>query len=431
MLTTNRGLHPLVQAFSNEPLLIDPGKVDAVSSAIQFLTNDPEAAKLLNTQLRQGDESFWEKDEHPYRPYAVKNGVLQVAVQGTLINHFGYQFGRWATGYQYIEAAIARGLSDPEVKAIALICDSPGGEAAGCFELTDKIHEAQKVKPIRAFVADAAYSAAYAIASAATDVVVTRSGGTGSVGAVSGHVDVSAAMERQGVKITLIYAGEHKVDGNAYEKLPDAVKDRIQLRVNNLYEVFISTVARNRGMDESDVRETKALTFDAQDSLTRGFADRIGALDEEMIVFGNEMIVTEDEEMTITPEQMEAAVSTARAEGSAEGMQVGMKAGAEAERTRVSTILGSPEAQARPAAAQMMIDLAVPADKAAEQLAKLPEEKAAAPAAPAESLSGFAKAMADGNPQVGANAGTSDDAPKLSVVDGIFASVGHGHAPRN
>jgi len=87
-----------------------------------------------------------------------------------------------------------------------------------------------------------------------------------------------------GIKLTLIYAGKHKVDGNAYEKLPDSVKGRIQERIDRIYGVFTSTVARNRGIDDNAVRATEALTFDAQDSTAQGFADRIGALEEEMVI---------------------------------------------------------------------------------------------------------------------------------------------------
>lgn len=432
-------LHPLAQAFSGEPLLIEPGKVDLVSSTIQYLSTDPDAAKLINEGMSAANMStddFWGRDDHPFRPYVVHNGVLQIPVQGTLLNRFSYQFGRWATGYRYIEMALARGLADPQVKAIALICDSPGGEVAGCFELGDKIYEGRQQKPIRAFAADQAYSAAYALASAATDVVVSRSGGTGSVGVVTGHIDVSGAMEKMGIKITLIFAGKHKVDGNAYEKLPDSVKDRIQGRIDRIYGVFTSTVARNRGIEDKDVRATEAMTFDAQDSTAQGFADRIGALEEEMVIFTQEVTEAEDEQMSFTQEQMDAAISAAKAEGiatgKAEGKTEGVTEGMNAERARVTAIMGSDEAKKRPAAAQMMVDLGVPAEKASEQLAKLPEE-AVAPKGDApkgQQKSGFERAMENGNPAVGADAGTGDDV-QMSVADSIFASAGFGPAKVN
>jgi len=431
-------LHPLAQAFSGEPLLIEPGKVDVVGSTIQYLSTDPEAVKMLNEGMSApGADEFWGRDEHPYRPYVVHNGVLQIPIQGTLLNRFSYQFGRWATGYRYIEMALARGLADPQVKAIALIVDSPGGEVAGCFELGDKIFAGRDAKPIRAFASDHAYSAAYALASSASDFVVTRSGGTGSIGVVRAHIDQSEQLEKMGIKLTLIYAGKHKVDGNAYEKLPDSVKGRIQERIDRIYGVFTSTVARNRGIDDNAVRATEALTFDAQDSTAQGFADRIGALEEEMVIFTNEVAEAEDEQMSITQEQMDKAVAAAKVEGVAEGTAAGLEAGrvegSTAERTRVTAIMGSDEAKNRPAAAQMMVDLGVPADKASEQLAKLPEEKASAPKGKEEAKgkkSGFEAAMENGNPEVGAEGG-DEEKDKMSISDGIFASAGYAPAKVN
>jgi len=211
--------------------------------------------------------------------------------------------------------------------------------------------------------------------------------------------------------------------------LPDDVKDRIQGRIDKIYGSFTGMVARNRGIDDKAVRDTEALTFDAQDSTAQGFADKIGALEEEMVVFQMEVAEAEDEQMSFTQEQMDAAISAAKAEGhasgKAEGKTEGSNEGMTAERERVTAIMGSDEAKKRPAAAQMMVDLGVDAAKASEQLAKLPEEKTTTAAAPTgKNKSGFEKAMESGNPEVGAETDGGNE-PKMSVSDGIFASVGY------
>ncbi len=427
--------HPLLEAFTKNPLLIDAASVDLVASSLALLATDEAAKAGFNMQI--GSDDFWGRDEHPYRPYVVHNGVLQIPVQGVLLNRFSYQFGRWATGYPYVERALARGLADPEVKAIALICDSPGGDVAGCFELSDKIHAARSEKPIRAFAADHAYSAAYALASSASDVVVSRSGGTGSVGVVTAHTDMSKMLEDWGIKITFIFAGKHKVDGNSYEALPDEVKGRIQERIDRIYSVFVDTVARNRNMDAQSVRDTEALTYDATDSVSQGFADRVGALDEEMVVFANETAgETEDEQMSFTQEQMDAAVAAARADGMKAGKQEGLTEGATVERERVNAIMTSDEGKARPKAARAMADAGIAADAAKVALAAMPEEKAESttPAPKGKSApSGFERAMADGNPEVGATVETNDDEGNgddpQAFADSFFARIGKGKRP--
>jgi signal peptide peptidase SppA len=417
--------HPFVEAFVANPILVDRNGVDLVNATILHLASDPNFLGLVNQSrmAMSGDDDFWCEEMADYRPYVISNGVLQIPVQGMLLNRFSYQFGRWATGYQYIGRALSRGLEDMNVKAIALIVDSPGGEVAGCFELGDKLFAARSVKPIRAFAADHAYSAAYALGSAATDLKVTRSGGTGSVGVVTAHVDWSAALAQDGIKVTFIFAGSHKVDGNPYEALPDDVKSRIQERIDKIYAVFTSAVARNRKMEDQAVRDTEALTFDAADSVAKGFADGIGALDEEMAIFCDEVAEAESEQMTtFTQEQMDAAVASARVEGSKEGQK--------AEATRFAAITGSEDGKKKPKAAMAAYTAGLSAEQAALMLSGLPEEKAEAPAAPekveGKQKSGFDAAMeGTRNPRVGANATDVDDGDdKMSTVDSLFLAAG-------
>lgn len=421
--------HPLAEAVTANPLLIDPTRADLLSSALSYLAANPVAKDMLDGHASAQMDNFWGENgsEHPYRPYTVTNGILQIPVQGVLLNRFSYAFGRWATGYQYIEKALVRGLSDGNVRAIALIVDSPGGEVAGCFELADKIFAARGEKPIRAFSADHAYSAAYALASSASEIVVTRSGGTGSVGVVTAHVDYSEALANEGIKVTFVFAGAHKVDGNPYEALPDSVKARMQERIDRIYGVFTSSVSRNRGVGEEDVRATEALTFDAQDSVANGFADRIGALDEEMVIFTDEVAAAcEDETMTqFTQEQMDAAVASATASGKAAGMQEGQKAAA----TRITTILSSEAGKAKPKAAlALALKSGDEAETVIEMLAMLPDEKAEAPKQDdkPKAKTPFEQSMdASGNPNVGA----SDDAngggdPDADFASSFFGSIG-------
>jgi signal peptide peptidase SppA len=327
----------------------------------------------------------------------VINGVLQIPVQGILLSKFPWQIGRWATGYKYIEMAYRRGLEDFSVRGIALVEDSPGGEVTECFELTDKIYEWRDLKPVRAYAANHAYSAAYSIASAPGpgNLVVTRSGGVGSVGVLTAHVDFSEYLKNEGVKVTFIYAGSHKVDGNPYQKLSDSVKERIQQRIDKIYGVFVSTVARNRDLGEDDVRATEALTYDAEDAIEVGFADRIGELEEELIIYADEVGETGDEYMAIpqgnvtgqkpgadqatgyTEEQMTAAIAAAKAEGKVEGIKEGTAAGATAERERATAIRALPEAEGKPAAVNMLVEMGATVDQSKTQLAKMPAETVA------------------------------------------------------
>lgn len=385
---------PLLQQLTQSPLLLDGMAKEVLLGTVSYISAHAHANELLAANMGE-DEEFWPRSDDwraSLRPYNVKNGILQIPVMGVLLNRFGYQLGRWATGYTYIEKALARGLADGNVRGIAFIHDSPGGEVAGNFELGDKIFEARGKKPMRAFAMDSSYSASYSLSSAAGPLSVSRSGGVGSIGVVTAHVEYSELLKNEGIKVTFIFAGKHKVDGNPYEKLPESVKSRWQERIDTIYGVFTAAVARNRSMDEGKVRATEALTYEAKQAIDKGLADRVGSFEEEMALFSDE-IDQGDENMAIEQAAHDAAVNSARTEGHAAGKAEGLKEGLTAARVRINAILALDEAKERPKAANslaMKTDLSVEdakaslADMAVEPKAEVktpPKPKAGEPGA--------------------------------------------------
>jgi signal peptide peptidase SppA len=424
-------MNTLLARFQDEPTLVAAERSAWFESCIHGASAElsrVEAQAAAAKESLNGDEDGWWGEPGSFkaylRPYVIRDGVLQIPVKGVLLHDFPYALGGWATGYDYIWRAFQRGMGDQNVRGIALVVDSPGGMVAGCFEMADKMFAMRGTKPVRGFASEAAYSAAYATISVADEIVVTRTGGVGSIGVVTSHVDMSGRMEQLGAKVTFIYAGAHKVDGNPYEALPAAVKKRIQARIDDLYSVFVSSVARNRGLDEQAVRDTEALTFGAADALSNGLADKIGALDDALADFSASLNPEEkDEQMAdISQADHEAALTAARTEARAEGVNAGRTEGATAERTRVTAILASDEGKKRPKAAlscALRSDMDV--DAASAFLADLAEETApAAAAAPAEPTptagapAGMLEAAMDGTKQPGiqAEGGNADaDAP--------------------
>lgn len=380
-------VHPLLARFSGVPALIAQDHQERMLACLAALAAEPQLDAMLTAQAA-ADDGFWPADDHwmaKYRPYVVVDGVLQIPVKGMLLHDFSFAVGTFATGYVYIWRAFERGLSDPNVKGIALICHSGGGEVAGCFDLVDKMF-ANKAKPVRAFAHEGAYSAAYAVASVADKIVVSRTGGVGSIGVLTMHVDASKAWSEAGYTVTLIDAprGGHKTDGSPFKPLADAARARMQGRIDTLYGEFVATVARNRPqLNAATIRATQALTYTAQESIDLKLADAIGSLDDAVAAFAADLSSTkEDPTMTTTAADKPVATFTqadldrARAEGHTAGKAEGLKLGAEGERARIGAILDHAEAQGREALARhyafktdSALDAAVAAMKAAPKSA--------------------------------------------------------------
>ncbi len=403
-------LKSLYSNISNTPLLVDASQMEWFAAA--FKADAVELNKIA------ASDSFWSSDYSWYRPYKVDNqGNLHIPVAGSLLNHFPFAYGRYATGYDYIYEALKRGLGDSDVKAIILNVDSPGGMVDGCFELCDYIYNSRSIKPIVAVCDSRAYSAAYAIASSASRLYVPQTGGVGSVGVVTAHVDMSKMYENWGIKVTYIFAGKHKVDGNPHEPLPEPVKARIQASIDETYTLFVNTVARNRDITEAVVRETEATCLSPKEAKAIGFVDEIKYPSEARATFATDYDDVEDGEDTMTTKPNDQGASTPAVDEKAVHAAA-FAEGVQAERTRISAILNAPESEGR---GTMANHLAFETDMGSEAAVKLLKVAPAESAPKAENTdNAFNRAMESNNPEV---SGETQESAEVDEWDAARAKV--------
>lgn len=187
-----------------------------------------------------------------------------------------------AVNTQRIGQAIRRAVADPGIAAIVLDIDSPGGMAAGTPELADIIYQSRGRKPIVAVANTLAASAAYWVGTAADELVVSPSGEVGSVGVLAAHVDWSGYMEMSGQRVTYISAGKYKTEMNPYEPLGDEARAYAQSQIDDIYNQFVRTIARNRKASVDTIRSSfgEGRTVFARQAVAAGMADRVATLDE-------------------------------------------------------------------------------------------------------------------------------------------------------
>ena len=207
--------------------------------------------------------------------------IAVIPIHGTLVRRtVGLEAESGLTSYAGLAAQLDAALVSPEVAAILLDIDSPGGESGGVFDLADRIRAASQIKPVWAVANDMAFSAAYALASAASKVFVSRTGGVGSIGVIAMHVDQSEKDVQDGVRYTAVFAGDRKNDLNPHEPISSEAHVFLKAEVNRIYGLFVETVARNRGIEPSTVRDTEAGLFFGQAAVAIGLADAIGTFDD-------------------------------------------------------------------------------------------------------------------------------------------------------
>lgn len=291
------------------PLLVEPHKASLVASAFAPRIFGAGSIAMLDGAVVPKADGYEAKptpmasilgEELSDRLIANKSGygkykgIAIISVLGTLARRGAYVGqSSGVTTYEGLRAQLKAAAADDEMKAIALEIDSHGGEAAGAMELADLIRSIRATKPVYAFLSENAHSAAYAIASQATHIVIPEFGSTGSIGVVMMHADRTAELEQKGVKVTIIRSGEKKVQGNPYEALPDELRASWQASCDKIWVKFCTTVGAGRGnrLTSDKAMSLQAACFEGAEAVKLGLADEVADPKEAF----DEMVAAVDE----------------------------------------------------------------------------------------------------------------------------------------
>lgn len=402
----------VVSQFYNQPLLLTPDAAETISTLLQSRMQEmragggielPEHDSGRTTQMfdsrQRADGSIevhsprasrfygdfpLDADNRPMPFRRTADGTAILTLVGEWVNR-----GAWVgassglISYEGFAYQMRRAAADPKTRSIVLDFQSPGGQGVGAFETAALVREVAQVKPVVAFVNGLMGSAAYGIGSAASRIVTIPSGISGSIGVVLMHLDMSAWLAKEGVKPTLIFAGDHKVDGNPYEPLPKDVREDFQARVNAMYDQFVATVAQGRGMDEKAVRGTQARVFSGPEAVAAGLADDVGTFDDVLREMGMPARSGRTTGASMKTDQgapgaeTAGSTTTTTTAPAAADLQKASADGAAAAQTRIKAILGATEAQGRGKLAHhLAFETAMTADAATAVLAASPKEQA-------------------------------------------------------
>lgn len=340
----------IAELVFNQPLMITESKLNVILHVL-----GPRMDMNI-TNLPQQESAMLSEDQRRRAGYSVQNGVATIGIYGPLMHRvLASEFPSGGpTTYNDIRTSFDTALSDDGVEEIKLDIDSCGGVVPGVFDLAEHIFQSRSLKAITAVVNEQAYSAAYLLASAASKVIIPRTGGVGSIGVILTHVDLSRAEDAAGVTVTHITAGARKADGTPHQPLSTEAMGVFQSNVDTTYNLFTETVARYRNMDVQAVRDTEAGFYIGKKAVAMGLADEVLAADAELATkrINNQSVSggIATAEITTTGESMNKTELKEKhpalyAEVFTEGQSaatVSTEAAVTAERARVTAILDIP-----------------------------------------------------------------------------------------
>jgi capsid assembly protease len=180
---------------------------------------------------------------------------------------------------------VLRGVAaDDTIGTVLLDMDSPGGSVSGISELAAEVRSLRDKKHVVALANNMMASAAYWIGSQADELIATPDALVGSVGVFVMHEDYSAMNERVGLKVNYITAGKYKAEANPDQPLSDEARSHLQSIVDSAYDLFVSDVAKGRGVTASDVRKNygEGRVLSAKEAKAAGMIDRVASVEETL-----------------------------------------------------------------------------------------------------------------------------------------------------
>lgn len=214
-----------------------------------------------------------------------------VRVCGPLDHHS--QQGCSLDSYDEIRARFSEACAS-DASIVVLKVDSPGGMVAGCFELARDLRAkaAAAGKRLIAYVDGYACSAAYALASAAQEVVIPESGVAGSIGVIDARIDATAMDAAMGLRFAIITSGERKADGNPHVEISKAELEERQSLVNALASVFFALVAEHRKRPAAIFAALQARQLHGAAAVAAGLADRVQTFGEMLASLDDAGVMT-------------------------------------------------------------------------------------------------------------------------------------------
>ena len=293
-----------VGAMAADPWLIEPAWLQMMYD-IATRNGDPEALAAKAGEMVDGVE--------------MRGSTAIVHVIGPIFRYANlFTEISGATSTAKLAQNITKAIEDPSVDKVVLNFDSPGGQVTGINELAKLIREGSDKKPIIAYVGGSAASAAYWLASAASEVVADETALLGSIGVVA----TFKRSSDDSIEIVSSNAPRKRPDLNTKEGI-----DEVRKTLDAIANVFVEAVAENRGVDKEYVLENfgQGGILVGKAALSVGMIDRIDSF-ENILKGGETMEITRELLAEKHPDLLNEIAEEARREALKEAEEAKEKA---------------------------------------------------------------------------------------------------------
>lgn len=204
--------------------------------------------------------------------------VAVIYVEGQMVADKGGDSGPAAYSSDIVQY-LRKATDDPDIKAIVLRINSPGGTPVAAEEIIDQINQTKKVKPVITSMGDMATSAAYYVSSATNRVIANPDTFTGSIGVIWVFKNRTKYYDDEGINFYVAKSGNFKDMGSDWRSLSDNEKDYIQSIIGESYHRFVNSVAKGRNLTSDYVTSiADGRVYTGNTARDMGLVDDLGGL---------------------------------------------------------------------------------------------------------------------------------------------------------
>jgi len=215
-----------------------------------------------------------------------KEKVLIIPIQGKISDSPEKGLLRTNPGMvQQIVSHLRNAEKDPNIRAVVLKVDSPGGTVTASDLLWHEISEFKKrtgVKIVAALM-DLAASGGYYVCLPADQIMAHPTTITGSVGVIILRPRISGLMDKIGVQVAVSKTGKDKDMGSPFRATDPEEEKMFQQIADHLGERFLSLVKKHRKPTEEAMKQiATARVFTAEEAKALKLIDEIGYLSDAL-----------------------------------------------------------------------------------------------------------------------------------------------------
>jgi protease-4 len=208
-------------------------------------------------------------------PIATGPAVAVIRLDGIITSDPADSFSSAGITPSLVDSQLTQAAGDPDVKAVVLHINSPGGGVVASNQIYHMLKEFEK--PVVVWMDEMAASGGYYIACGADYVIAHPDTLTGSIGVISQFINADELLDEIGVDVVVITSGPRKDTGSLFRDMTEEEQAYWQIIIDEVYDEFVGIVAEERDLSEETVRElADGSVYTGRQALESGLVDAVG-----------------------------------------------------------------------------------------------------------------------------------------------------------